>query len=152
MVVDTEINEIDVREIKKGSPVNITVEAYPGEIFHGKVLRIGSLAKRKREASGAMSRIKVFDVTVGADEKDSRLKPGLTAAVDFIVDQLRDVVSIPVGAVHSDKGGNFVLLSNNGKVEKRRILLGPSNENSVVVTKGLNPGEQISLSPLPSGS
>jgi RND family efflux transporter MFP subunit len=152
MVMDTEINEIDVREIKKGSPVNITVEAYPDAIFNGKVLRIGSLAKRKREASGAMSRIKVFDVTVSVEEKDLRLKPGLTAAANFIVDQLQDVVAIPVGAVHSDKGGDFVLLSNNGKVDKRRVLLGPSNEDSVVVTKGLIPGDRISLSPLPSGS
>jgi HlyD family secretion protein len=152
MVVETEINEIDVREVKEGGPVNITLEAYPGEIFQGKVLQIGSLARRKREASGAMSRIKVFDVTVAVEEKDPRLKPGLTATVDIIVDRQKDVIAIPTAAVRSEKGGEFVFVSTAGKVEKRKVVLGPNNENSVVVTQGLTPGELIILGSLPPPS
>jgi multidrug efflux pump subunit AcrA (membrane-fusion protein) len=109
------------------------------------VLKIGSLASRKRDPSGKYSRIKVFDVTVKVEEKDSRLKPGLTAAIDIIVDRREGVIAIPVGAVHSDKGQKFVFVSNRGKVENRKVVLGPSNENSVVVTQGLSPGELVIL-------
>jgi len=143
MVVDTEVNEIDVREITEGGPVNISVEAFPGETFHGTVLQIGYLATRKRDPAGNASRVKVFGVTVKVEEKDPRLRPGLTAAVDFIVDRRKDVVTVPVGAVHPGKDEQFVFVSTKGKVEKRQVVLGPSNENSVVVTEGLRPGELV---------
>ena len=79
MVVDTEVNEIDIGKVKVGGLVAVGLEAYPAAVFHGKVLKIGSLAKFKRNPSGQASGIKVFDVTVRVDEKDTRLKPGLTA-------------------------------------------------------------------------
>jgi len=143
MVVDTDVNEIDVRELKPGGPAEIKLEAYPNETFRGTIHQIGYLATRKRDPAGNPSRVKVFDVTVKVEDNDPRLKPGLTAAVDFIVDRRKDVVTVPVGAVHPGKDEQFVFVSTKGKVEKRQVVLGPSNENSVVVTEGLRPGELV---------
>jgi HlyD family secretion protein len=143
IVADTEVNEIDIGKVQVGGLVEVLLEAYPGTVFHGKVMQIGSLARFKQRSSN--SGIKVFDVTVKIEENDPRLKPGLTATLDFIVARHENVLSIPLAAVMSQQGEHIALVSNAGKIEERKITLGPNNEHHVVVTKGLRPGEQVLL-------
>lgn len=150
IVADTEINEIDIGKVQVGSPVEVLLEAYPGSVFHDKVMQIGTLARFKQR--GSNTGIKVFDITVRIEENDPRLKPGLTTTLDFIVQRHRDVLSIPLAAVMSQQGEHLALVSNAGKIEKRKIVLGPSNEQRVVVTKGLRPGEEVLLSAHLSGT
>jgi HlyD family secretion protein len=153
MVADTEINEIDIAKVQDGGPAEVRLEAYPGTVFPGKVLKIGALARPKvNRTTGAGTGIKVFDVTVKVEAKDPRLKPGLTASVDIIVDRHADVVSVPLAAVITGKDEHAVLVSNtvNGKFEKRTVALGASNEQRVIVTKGLRGGERVVLGPPPS--
>jgi HlyD family secretion protein len=151
MVADTEVNEIDIGKVTVGGPVEVRLEAYPGAIFHGKVLKIGSLAKFRQSRTGTATGIKVFDVTVKIEEKDPRLKPGLTAALDIIVDRQDDVISVPLPAVVSRKGEHHVFVSHAGRIEERKVVLGPSNEQSIIVQKGIRPGEQLVLGVPPSG-
>ena len=151
MVVDTEVNEIDIRKVKVGGPVDVKLEAYPGAIFHGIVLKIGSLAKLKQSRSGTASGIKIFDVRIKIEEKDPRLKPGLTATLDIIVDRRDNVISIPISAVVTRRAEHFVFVSNAGKIKERKVLLGLSNEHRVLEKKGLRPGEQVVLGPPPFG-
>jgi HlyD family secretion protein len=152
IVADTEVNEIDIGKIRAGGVVEVRLEAYPNAIFQGKVLQIGSLARFKQGRSGTASGIKVFDVTVKIEEKDTRLKPGLTATLDFIVERQEDVLSIPLAAVLSRQGAHFALVANAGKIEERKIALGLNNEHYVMVTKGLQPGEQVLLNAHPTGT
>ena len=122
-----------------------------GAIFHGTVLKIGSLAKFRQSRTGMASGIKVFDVTVKIDEKDSGLKPGLTATLDIIVDHQENVVFVPLPAIVSRKGEHHVFVAHEGKIEERKVVLGPSNEQNIIVQKGLRPGEQLVLGLPPSG-
>jgi HlyD family secretion protein len=151
VVIDTEVNEIDIGKVEVGGYVEVRLDAYPGTIFHGKVLKIGSLAKFKQSRTGTATGIKVFDIMVKIEEKDPRLKPGLTATLDIIVDRQEDVISVPLPAIVSRKGEHVVFVSNGGKIEARKVVLGLSNEQSVIVKEGLRPGEQLILGPPPSG-
>jgi HlyD family secretion protein len=151
MVADTEVNEIDIGKVTVGGPVEVRLEAYPGAVFHGRVLKIGSLAKFRQSRTGTATGIKVFDVTVKIEEKDPRLKPGLTATLDIIVDRHDNVISVPLPAVVSRKGESHVFVSHGGRIEERKVVLGPSNEQSIVVQKGIRPGEQLILGVPPSG-
>jgi HlyD family secretion protein len=148
MVADTEINEIDIARVQIGGPAELRLEAYPGAVFQGKVHKIGVLARPKlNRATNTPTGIKVFDVTVKVEGKDPRLKPGLTATVDIIVERQADVVSVPLTAVITDKGGPMVLVSTSGKLEKRKVALGASNEQRVIVKEGLRGGERVVLGP-----
>ena len=149
MVVDIEVNEIDIGKIKLGGPVEVGLETYPDTIFRGKILQIGSLA-RLRQMQGTASSIKVFDVTVHIEDKDSRLKPGLTATLDIIVDRQQNVISVPLAAVMSREGEDFAFVVNDGKVEQRKIVCSVSNEHRVLVKEGLRPGERVILHPPPA--
>jgi HlyD family secretion protein len=150
IVADTEVNEIDISKVQVGGPVEVLLEAYTGTVFHGRVLQIGSLARFKQK--GSNSGIKVFDVTVKIEGNDPRLKPGLTATLDFIVERQQDVISIPLAAVMLRQGEHITLVSNAGKIEERKVVLGPSNEHHVIVSKGLHSGEHVLLSAHLSGA
>ena len=150
MVVDAEVNEFDVGKVQSGAPVEVRLEADPASVFHGRVLQVATLSRLKPGPAGTDSKIKVFDVTVKIEEKDPRLKPGLSATLDIIVEHQRDVISVPLSAVVSRGDEPFVLVANAGRVEKRKVILGASNDERVVVREGLRPGEQVVLAP-PSG-
>jgi RND family efflux transporter MFP subunit len=152
MVVDTEVNEIDIGKLKVDGPARVDLEAYPGISFPGKVLKIGSLAKLKQGGAGSASGVKAFDVTVQIDGQDARLRPGLSAMVDFVVDHQEDAIAVPLTAVLSRKDEQVVFVSRNGTLEERKVALGMSNEHRVIVTDGLAPGERIVLGPAPLAS
>lgn len=143
MVVDLEVDEFDISKVKVGSPVEIRPEAFPNTNFHGSVSKIGSLARPKQNPNGAISGVKVFDVMVMIEEKDPRLKPGLTVMVDIIADHQENVLFVPLSAVTSRPGYSTVFVSNAGNIKERKVVLGASNEHSVIVKKGLRPGEQL---------
>ena len=126
-------------------------EAYPNTVFHGRVRKIGSLAKLKRTPDGTPSGIKVFDVMVEVEEKDPRLRPGLTAMLHIIVDRRQDAISVPVSAILSRGTKPVVLVSNAGQIEERHVVLGPSNDHDVIVREGLHEGEQVIQNPAPLG-
>jgi RND family efflux transporter MFP subunit len=152
MVVDAEVNEIDIGKVKVEGPAEVHLEAYPGVSFPGKILKIGSLAKLKQGGAGAASGVKAFDVTVQIEGQDARLKPGLSAMVDFIVDHQDDAIAIPLTAVVSRKDEHVVFVSDNGTIAERKVVLGMSNEHRVIVTEGLAPGERVVLGPSSSAS
>jgi HlyD family secretion protein len=151
MVANTEISEFDIGKVTLGTPVEVRPEAYPGVVFQGEVLRIGNLARARRSAAGGATGIKVFDVTVKIRETDPRLKPGLTATLDIIAHRQKDAVFVPLAAVARRGEEAVVHVFRDGRLEARKVTLGPSNENSVIITEGLQPGETAALSLPPPG-
>ena len=114
------------------------------------MLKIGSLARMKLTPAGTPSGIKVFDVTVKVDEKDERIRPGLSATVGMIFERRENVLSVPLSAVLARDGGQAVLVGNGRRIEERKVVLGPSNEDRVIVEEGLREGERVIASPPPA--
>jgi HlyD family secretion protein len=145
MVVNTEVSEFDIGKVSAGAFVEVRPEAYPGAVFQGSVFKIGTLARLKRAPDGTATGNKVFDVTVKIEETDPRLKPGLTATLDIIAHHRKDAVFVPLSAITVDKGQTVVYVSKKGKIEARKVALGPSNEHSVIIEDGLRAGEMVVL-------
>jgi HlyD family secretion protein len=150
MVVDTEVNEIDIGKVRVDGPVEVRLEAYPGVSFRGKVMKIGSLAKKKQSGAGSASGVKVFDVTARIEDQDPRLKPGLSAMVDVIVDRHEQAIAVPLSAVVARDDAHVVFVARGRRVEARPVVLGSSNEHRVVIREGLEPGERVVLAPPPT--
>jgi len=89
-----------------------------------------------------------FTVTVELTDADAAVKPGMTAAVNIVVDQLQDVLLVPNRAVRVSEGKRVVYVLRNGQTEKVEITLGASSETSSQVLDGnLKEGDAIVLNP-----
>ena len=84
MQVKTWVNEVDVDKLEAGNEVLVRLDALPGPVFHGKISNIASLGHEKEGDKN----VQVFDILVEIDEEDARLKPGMTAACEVIVETI----------------------------------------------------------------
>jgi len=93
MQVDTNVSETDIAGAAIGARASFTVEAYPGKVFRGKVVQV-------RQAPISVQNVITYDVVIAADNPDLQLKPGMTANARIIVAERRDVLRVPVQALH----------------------------------------------------
>jgi HlyD family secretion protein len=140
MQVGIRVHESDYPKIKKGLPATIRVL---DKDYTGKVASIGALA---RERDGWRSEgVKVFDVAVDVEGTYTNLRPGVSARVDILVDEIPGVLLIPIEAVCIDRGTDrrFCRVRTPSGYEERDITLGASNNSFVIVTEGLKEDEQV---------
>ncbi len=92
MQVDTNVSESDIGGIAEGKEATFTVDAYPGYQFSGTIRQV-------RLAPINVQNVVTYNVVVGVDNKDLRLKPGMTANVSIVVAQKEDVLKVPNAAL-----------------------------------------------------
>ncbi len=141
MVADTQIRETDIHKVEKNQRVAIFVEAYPELELEGQVSFIGTLAQEEQGGPAG----KYFQVTVLVKEVDPRLRPGMTARVEVLVEQLQNAVFVPLESVFERGGRRYCYVLRGRKPEVQEVLTGPSNENHIVIEAGLEPGERLLL-------
>jgi HlyD family secretion protein len=92
MQIDSSFAEADVGSIRVGQPVRFTVDAYPSRSFNAKVRQI-------RLNATTQQNVVTYDVVVGVDNPEQILMPGMTAYVNVIVAQSKDVLLVPNAAL-----------------------------------------------------
>lgn len=92
MQVDTNVSESDIGGITEGKEATFAVDAYPGERFQGTIRQV-------RLAPINVQNVVTYNVVVAVDNKDLRLKPGMTANVSIVVARKDDVLKLPNGAL-----------------------------------------------------
>ena len=92
MQVDTNFSEADIGRIEKGQEATFSVDAYPERTFRGKVSEI-------RNAPITVQNVVTYDVVIQVDNKDLKLKPGMTANVTIVVAHREGVLKIPNAAL-----------------------------------------------------
>jgi HlyD family secretion protein len=147
MVVETRVRETDVHKVAQNQRVTVTVDAYPDLQLHGKVTLVGTLAQEERDRRGA----KFFKVTVQLDGTEPRLRPGMTARVEILVEERKDALYVPLDAVSERAGRTTAWVAARSGLEAREVVLGPSNADFVVVERGLEAGDRVVLGD-PSGT
>jgi HlyD family secretion protein len=92
MRINTSVDEADIGRVKVGQQVRFSVDAYPGDVFEASVLQI-------RNDPQITQNVVTYDVLIDVDNSDMRLKPGMTANVEIIIDRREQVVSVPDAAL-----------------------------------------------------
>ena len=92
MQVDTSVAESDVGKLLPSMPAIFTVDAYPNERFRGKVRQI-------RNAAQTVQNVVTYDAVIDVDNKELKLKPGMTANVTFVWAEKSDVLRVPNSAM-----------------------------------------------------
>ena len=99
MEIDTSVDEADISRIGVGQPVTFTVDSYPEIRFTGKVVQI-------RNAPIITQNVVTYIVVIGVDNKELKLKPGMTANVTIETARKENVLKIPSAALRfKPKGG-----------------------------------------------
>lgn len=92
MQVDANVSEADIGGVTEGKEATFTVDAYPGERFQGRIRQV-------RSAPISVQNVVTYDVVVGVDNTDLRLKPGMTANVSIVVARKDQVLKVPNAAL-----------------------------------------------------
>jgi len=92
MQIDTAVAEGDVGALKEGTKASFTVDAFPGKQFAGVVRQV-------RNAPTTTQGVVTYDAVIDVDNSDLALRPGMTANVTFVLEQVTDVVKIPNAAL-----------------------------------------------------
>lgn len=149
IITEVEVDEADFPRLKMGQPVVVTVDALGGKKYDGTVIEIGASAQAG--SSGVQTNIRQFKVKVLITNPDAQLRPGVTARVKLIADKRKDALRVPIGAIRTEeKNGEqvfFVFTAENGKVAKRPIKAGLSDDLYTEVTEGLKGGEEVITGP-----
>ena len=92
MQVDTNVSEADIGRVAVGQEAIFTVDAYPEKTFRGKVSEI-------RNAPITIQNVVTYDVVIQVDNKDLKLKPGMTANVSILIEHKEGILKIPNAAL-----------------------------------------------------
>lgn len=143
------IDEVDVGRLRLGQPVTITVDAFPGEKFQGTVKRISPIV------SGGKLETRTADVWIYFNEKDTRMKPGMSADVEILITTLKNVLSVPSQAVIEREGKKQVYIVEGKSIRPgataqaglRPVEIGETNWSFTQITKGLTSGDYVITTP-----
>ncbi len=141
LLADVQVSEVDINSVKVGQPVVITFDAIFGKEYHGQVTQVAQVGD---VAQGAVN----FTVTVEISDADAQVKPGMTAAVNVVVNALKDVLLVLNRAVRLVDGQRVVYVLRYGQPVEVKITLGASSDTvSEVVAGDLKEGDLIILNP-----
>ena len=136
MKVTVQVGEKDIAKIAVGQSANVTYPAFPDIVSQGTVTAIASVANSDSNYGGGSV---TFNVDILIEAPDSRLKPGMTAEVSVVTEQLEDVVMVPTMALMTEDGEHYyvnVATDGEGKETRRvKVTVVTQNDNDAVVGK-----------------
>ncbi len=137
----TYVNEVDVSRVKKGLNVLVKLDAFQDSTFPGVISSVASLGKDKDRNS----KIKVFEIDVDIKSQSSILKPGMTTSNKIIVNKIPNVMFVPQESVFEKGNEKIVYVKNGSGFDEKDVSVGEKSENYIVITKGINPGDEVAL-------
>ena len=137
MKVTVQVGEKDIAKIAVGQSANVTYPAFPDIVSQGTVTAIASVANSDTANGGGGSA--TFNVDILIEAPDARLKPGMTAEVSVVTEQLDDVVMVPTMALMTEDGEHYyvnVATDDEGKQTRRvKVTVVTQNDDEAVVGK-----------------
>jgi HlyD family secretion protein len=141
LLVDVKVSEVDINSVTMGQPVTLTFDAILGKEYHGEVIEV-------TQAGTVEQGVVNFTVTVELIDADALVKPGMTAGVNIVVEELQDVLLVPNRAVRLADGKRVVYVLEEGQAVEKEIRLGSSSDTMSIVASGdVAEGDLIILNP-----
>lgn len=144
MKVEVKIHETWVDKVQPTQQAKITIAAFPDKTFTGKVLKKAPLAAPQEWLNPDL---KVYATDVSIDGTHDFLKTGMTAKVEIIIDELKNVISVPIQAVLNIRGKKACFVMNGSTSEQRQVETGEFNDSFVEIKSGLAEDDKVMLNP-----
>ncbi len=130
LYVDLSVSEVDINNVKKGLPVTITFDAIRGKTYQGAVTQVSMVSSSSSDTA-------TYTVTVKMDEVSPEVLPGMTSAVEIVIQQKEKALLVPNQAIRYQNGKQVVYVMVPGKgMMPVPIQLGISSDTYTQVIGG----------------
>jgi HlyD family secretion protein len=140
--VQGKVDEADIAHVYMSQPARIKVESFRDRVFNGKVTKIAPLGVEK-------DNVTTFEVRVSIDNFGGELKANMTANAEILLDEHKNVLTVPENAVSYDNQKNaFVNVPDRNQKDGSRktpVKVGLSNGSVTEIASGLKEGDQVVL-------
>ncbi|MFC1634163.1 efflux RND transporter periplasmic adaptor subunit [Planctomycetota bacterium] len=144
MKVEIKVHETWIDKIQVGQKAKITIAAFPDKTFAGEVLKKAPLADQKGSWEPD---VKVYTTDVSIEGTHDSLKTGMTGKVEVTIDELHDVLYVPIQSVVTVDEKKICYVVTGKVSDMREVETGLFNDDFVEIKSGLTEGENILLNP-----
>jgi RND family efflux transporter MFP subunit len=144
MQVTARINESRIDKVRVGMHSKIRLDAFPNMVLMG---RVRSVSEYPLPALTPYSSVKEYGAEVTIEEPPLGARSGMTAQVAIEVERRENVLQVPVQAVLERGKRFFCIVDSGGELVAKEVQVGSANEQYVVISSGLEDGEQVILAP-----
>ncbi|MCG3137331.1 MAG: hypothetical protein HJJLKODD_01175 [Phycisphaerae bacterium] len=143
MKVVIRVHEAKSQRIQIGQRAAVQIEGFNSQAFGGEITKIAMLADS--QMSWLNPELKEYETEITLDQTDAHLKPGVTAKAEILIDELHDVVAVPVQAVYTKGNKSFVFTGSTSNAQPQEVQLGLASTEFVEVRDGLKEGQNVLL-------
>ncbi len=141
LYADIQVTEVDINRVKIGQDATMTFDAIPDKTYNAKVTDVGKIGT---VVQGVVN----FNVTVEITDADENVKPGMTSAINIVVNQLDNILLVQNRAVRILDGKRVVYILKNNMPVSVPITIGAGSDTSSEVLSGdVKEGDLIILNP-----
>ena len=139
--LEARLDESDRGRLKVGQSATVKIEAVPGKDFQAKVDLISVLARV--DFSSGWPPVRNFDLGLILEDRDARIRPGMTATARIAADRLPSVTLVPAEAIFQKDGRPVVYKLNGSKFDEQQIEIIRRGREQAAVSAGVNPGDKL---------
>jgi RND family efflux transporter MFP subunit len=151
--VRTYVDEVDIGKIKINQPAEVTVDAFPGETFSGKITNIFPQGQTQPGGGGGLIS---FVIIIEVENPHGLLLGNMTSSVKIEALTIHDVLLIPLAATQAGKKPNTTIVQilkepdadiydAKTKTDEREVKIGETNFADTVVLEGLKEGDMVKV-------
>ena len=137
--IDANIPEVDIAKVKIGDTANVTLDAYGSDVtFDAHVISI-------EPAGTIIEGVTTYKTTLQFNSEDDRVKSGMTANIDILTAEKKNVIAIPQRTVIKNDEGKFVkILTGKNEASEVSVETGlRGSDGTIEITKGIDEGDKV---------
>ncbi|MGD2245613.1 MAG: efflux RND transporter periplasmic adaptor subunit [Candidatus Aminicenantes bacterium] len=134
LVIDAEIYEKDISQIRIAQDVEVAVPAYPGETFKGKISYISDVLKEET---------RTITVRTELENKSQKLKPGMFADIKIFLNHQSEALVLPEEAILDEKDEKMIFIKTDRKYYPQIVETGIKEDGYVEILRGIQEGDEV---------
>jgi len=145
MVVEVMIPEASLNKIENRMPARVKIDAFPGRVFEGRLVKIGILPDG--QSAQLNPDLKLYKCELECDFHDAVIRPGMSCEVELVKESFERALYVPVQCVVRVDGKPCVYVKEGKSWTPRTVRVGLDNNRMIHIIEGLRVGEEVLLAP-----
>jgi HlyD family secretion protein len=145
MIVEVEVPESSINQIKKGQKAVVTTDVSPDEKLEGEVIKVATMPEPQDWLMSGQSRVYAAEIKIQTN--DISIRPGMSARAEIFIDKVENTLMVPVQCVANRGGEKICYVKTPNGHKTVNVETGIFNENYVQIKSGLKQDQPVMLNP-----